>query len=147
MRRNLLRSLYAWGKAFRQCLSQWTPRSQAPGFILLLGWLLIGPLWSLDGIPNSADGILHLHRSAAIARAWESGVFWPRWFPEAYQGLGIPLFHYYSPLFYLLIAPLHLASLSLDLATKLVISDLFVLSGLAIYAWLRRLLTPSRPML
>jgi hypothetical protein len=50
------------------------PRQRAPeilalGFVLLLGWLLIGPLWERGGIANTADGILHLHRSAEVARA------------------------------------------------------------------------------
>jgi hypothetical protein len=112
-------------------------------FVLLLAGLFLGPLWSLPGIPNTADGILHLHRAAAMARSWQEGVLWPRWFPDAYQGLGVPVFHYYSPLFYLLVTPLHLAGLRLDLSTKLVITAMFVFSGLATSAWLRRLLTPA----
>jgi hypothetical protein len=114
----------------------------AVGFVLLLGWLLIGPLWERAGIANTADGILHLHRSAEVARAWTEGVLWPRWFPGAYQGLGAPIFHYYSPLFYVLVAPLHLPGFPLDTAAKLIISGLFITSGLAVYAWLRRLAKP-----
>jgi hypothetical protein len=112
-------------------------------YIGLLTWLLIGPLWAESGLPNSADGTLHLHRSAAMARSWSAGVFWPRWFPAVYQGLGSPVFHYYSPLFYLLVAPLHRAGLNLDLAAKLVITLAFIGSGLATWAWLRRLLPPA----
>ena len=112
-------------------------------FVLLLGVLLIGPLWQRSGIANTADGILHLNRSAEVARAWSQGVLWPRWFPGAYQGLGVPVFHYYSPLFYALVAPLHLLGLPLDAAAKLVITVLFIVSGLAMYAWLRRLLSPA----
>ena len=108
--------------------------------ILLLSFLLIAPLWEAPGLPNSADGPLHLHRSAAVARAFAAGLFWPRWFPDVYQGLGAPTFHYYSPLFYFLTAALHSLGLALDSAAKAVISGLFVLSGLAAYAWLRRLL-------
>ena len=112
-------------------------------FVLLLGGLLIGPLWQRPGIANTADGILHLHRSAEVARAWTQGVLWPRWFPGAYEGLGVPLFHYCSPFFYALVAPLHLLGLPLDAAVKLIMTVLFVVSGLAMYAWLRRLLSPA----
>ncbi|MGQ9567965.1 MAG: 6-pyruvoyl-tetrahydropterin synthase-related protein [Anaerolineae bacterium] len=76
-----------------------------------------------------------------MARAWREGVLWPRWLPEAYQGLGMPVYHYYSPFFYLLLAPLYLLSLPLDTATKVVLTAFFVASGLAVYAWLQRLLS------
>jgi hypothetical protein len=128
--------------SLRQRGRRFLTASLAPLIILLLSWLLIGPLWSQPGLPNSADGILHLHRSAAVARSWAAGVLWPRWFPDVYQGLGAPTFHYYSPLFYLLVAPLHLLGLALDLSAKLVISIFFVVSGVATWAWLRRLLGP-----
>lgn len=113
--------------------------------LCLLAVLLIGPLWRQAGIPNSADGLLHLHRSAAVARSWATGVYWPRWFPDVYQGLGAPTFHYYSPLFYLLVGPLHLLGLPLDSAAKLVIGGLFLLSGLAVQRWLQGLLARNRP--
>jgi hypothetical protein len=112
-------------------------------YVLLLGWLLIGPLWGEPGLPNSADGLLHLHRGAAVARSWTAGIVWPRWFPDVYQGLGAPVFHYYSPLFYLSVAPLQILGLPLDLSVKLVLSGFFVGSGLATWAWLRRLLSPA----
>jgi len=95
-------------------------------YMVLLAWLLLGPLWREAGLPNTADGALHLHRSAAMAR-W----------------LGAPTFHYYSPLFYQVMAPLQLAGLPLDLATKLVISLSFLAASLATWGWLRRLLGPA----
>ncbi len=108
-------------------------------YVLLLAGLLIGPLWSQPGIPNSADGILHLHRTAAVVRSFAQGEFWPRWLPDVYQGLGAPTLHYYSPLFYLSVACFHALGLPLDVSAKVLISCLFVLSGLATYAWLRHL--------
>ncbi|RME59619.1 MAG: hypothetical protein D6790_10440, partial [Caldilineae bacterium] len=107
--------------------------------LCLLALILIGPLWEAAGLPNSADGPLHLMRSGAMARAWSAGVFWPRWFPDVYAGLGAPTFHYYSPLFYLFVAALHSAGFAVDWAAKIVISACFLASGLAMFAWLRRL--------
>ena len=120
-------------------LRQGSARLASPAALLALAGLLLGPLWSQAGLPNSADGLLHLHRCAAVARAWSAGVLWPRWFPDVYQGLGAPTFHYYSPLFYLSVAPLHLLGLPLDLAAKLVITLFFILCGLAVWDWLRAL--------
>ena len=51
-------------------------------FIVLLSILLTSPLWQQDGIPHTADAHYHIHRSAAVQRAFEQGVFWPRWFPS-----------------------------------------------------------------
>ncbi|MGC8837530.1 MAG: 6-pyruvoyl-tetrahydropterin synthase-related protein [Anaerolineae bacterium] len=128
------------GEGLKRCWG-WPLCSLA--FLSLLAWLFLGPLWGQPGLPNSADGLLHLHRAAGMARAWRAGVLWPRWLPEVYQGLGAPVYHYYSPLFYLLLAPLHLLSLPLDLAAKVVLTGLFLVSGWAVHAWLKRLLSPA----
>ena len=82
--------------------------------------------------------LLHMHRAAAMARAFEQGVFWPRWFPIAYQGLGAPVFHHYSPGFHWLVAATHLSGFRLDESVKLIFTAAFVLSGICTYAWLRR---------
>jgi hypothetical protein len=58
------------GSSANECLRTgraWTLLSLA--FLLLLTWLFLGPLWGQPGIPNSADGLLHLHRAAGVARA------------------------------------------------------------------------------
>ena len=40
-------------------------------FIVLLSILLTSPLWQQDGIPHTADAHYHIHRSAAVQRAFE----------------------------------------------------------------------------
>jgi hypothetical protein len=92
---------------------------------LLVPLLVILPLlWALlpDGIPLTADGRVHLIRSAEIVDAWREGLLLPRWSANLGVGLGIPLFLYSPPLPYLLTAGFHwLAApfgLSLDLAMK-----------------------------
>ena len=111
-------------------------------FILLLAALLVSPLWDEQGIPGiHNDMLLHMHRAAAVARAFEQGVFWPRWFPIAYQGLGAPVFHHYSPGFHWLVAATHTSGFRLDESVKLVFAAAFVLSGICTYGWLRRTFT------
>ena len=112
-------------------------------FLILLAFLLVSPLWQQEGIPHTADGHFHLHRSAAMQRSLEQSVFWPRWFPDASHGRGEPTFHYYSPGLYWLIGAFHWTGIGLDLALTRVISATFVLSGLGVYAWLRYLFSPT----
>ena len=107
-------------------------------FIGLLTILLAGPLWQLPGIPwDSRDAAAHTHRSAAMYRAFEQGVYWPRWFPAVYNGLGAPTFHHYSPGLYWMVASVHGAGIRLDQALKFVLSTALLLSGFGVYAWLR----------
>ena len=113
-------------------------------FIALVVVLLAGPLWQLPGLPGgTADSQVHLHRSAAVYRAFEDGVFWPRWFPSVYNGLGSPTFHHYSPGLFWLVAAVHWAGTRLDLALKLVTTAVFILSGFGVYAWLRYVFSPE----
>lgn len=107
-------------------------------FIALLALLVAGPFWQIDGIPVSTHDVqVHLHRSAAIERSFEQGVYWPRWFPTVYRGLGSPLPHHYSSGFHWLVAVAHRLGLGLDQAFKLVMTAALVLSGLGVFAWLR----------
>ena len=113
-------------------------------FIALLSILVAGPFWQTEGIPaNTHDVQVHFHRSAAIERAFEQGVFWPRWFPAVYNGLGAPVFHYYSPGLHWLVAAGHGIGLGLDQALKLVMTAALVLSGFGVYAWIRHAFSPA----
>ena len=106
--------------------------------IALLVMLVAGPFWQIDGIPiNTRDVQVHLHRGAAMERSFEQGVYWPRWLPDVYNGLGSPLFNHYSPGLYWSVAALHRLGLALDQALKLVLTAALALSGFSVYSWLR----------
>ncbi len=112
-------------------------------FVGLLALLLTGPLWRLSGIPAAtADADFHLHRSAAMFRAFEQGIFWPRWFPIVYNGLGAPVLHHYSPGFYWLVASIHGGGIGLDHAVKLTVTAAVLFAGFGAYAWLRYVFSP-----
>ena len=122
----------------------WSQYLAAPIFIVLMTVLFIGPLWQPEGMPGAnSDLRVHIHRAAAVQQSFEQGVFWPRWAPNVYQGLGAPVFHHYSPGLYWLVAAVHWVGFRLDTAFKLVISAAFLLSGFGVYAWLQT--TFSRP--
>ena len=113
-------------------------------FIALLTVLLAGPFLHIPGLPgNTIDEQLHTHRSAAIYQAFEQGVYWPRWFPTVYNGLGAPTFHHYSPGLYWLVAAVHGAGIRLDQALKLVMTGALLLSGFGVYGWLRYAFSPG----
>ena len=112
-------------------------------FIASLALLLAGPLWQIPGIPlNGADAYSHIHRSEAMYRAFEQDVYWPRWFPTVYNGLGAPTFHHYSPGLYWMVAAIRGAGVGLDQALKLVVTAALILSACGVYAWLRHVFSP-----
>ncbi len=121
-----------------------SPGLLAALFIVLLTLLIAGPFWQVSGLPaGTPDEQLHSHRSAAVTRAFEQGVYWPRWFPTVYNGLGAPTFHHYSPALYWLVGAIHGAGVRLDQALKLVMSAALILSGFGIYGWLRFAFSPA----
>ena len=113
-------------------------------FVGLLALLVAGPFWQVSGLPaGTPDEQFHTHRSAAIARALEQGVYWPRWFPDVYNGLGAPTFHHYGPALHWLVGAIHGAGIRLDHALKLVMTAALILSGFSIYGWLRFAFSPA----
>ena len=86
---------------------------------------------------------MHTHRIAAVQRAFEQGVYWPRWFEAVYNGLGAPTFHHYSPGLYWLVAAVHGTDIRLDQALKLVMTGALLLSGFGVYGWLRYAFSPG----
>ena len=113
-------------------------------FIVLLTAIVAGPFWQIDGIPvKTGDVQVHLHRSAAVERAFRQGVYWPRWYPEVYNDLGAPDFHHYSPGLHWLVAAAHRIGFRLDHALKLVMTVALALSGFGIYGWLRQAFSPT----
>jgi len=79
---------------------------------------------------------------AAMERSFEQGVYWPRWFPAVYNGLGAPVFHHYAPGLYWLVAAVHRTGIGLDQALKLVVTVALLLAGFGAYGWLRYAFSP-----
>ncbi len=77
-----------------------------------------------------------------MERSFEQGVYWPRWFPAVYNGLGAPLFHHYAPGLYWLVAAVHRTGIGLDQALKLVVTIALLLGGFGAYGWLRYAFSP-----
>lgn len=105
---------------------------------IALGLLLFSPLLA-RGVPNTADGMLHLHRLALWSDAWAQGVFWPRWDTALYQGYGYPLFNFYAPLLYILGGLFNFVLPSAEAALKGVLLLTCLAYPLGMYVWARDL--------
>ncbi len=109
---------------------------------LALGVFLAHPLLA-PGLPNTADGMLHLVRSVLWRWAWDEGVGWPRWHTLLYQGYGYPLFNFYAPLLYATTALGSYLLPSILAAFKVVLLLACVGYAWGMYLWSRDLLGPQ----
>jgi hypothetical protein len=74
--------------------------------------LAIPAFWGYAaGFPASADGFLHLLRTALLDTSIRQGILYPRWLPELVMGFGYPVFNFYGPTTYYLAEGLHLLGL------------------------------------
>ncbi|NPV09156.1 MAG: hypothetical protein HPY83_14500 [Anaerolineae bacterium] len=112
--------------------------------VVLLGAALgVSSLVVTPGLPNTADGPLHLFRALELRWAWEQGVLYPRWAPHFAYGLGYPIFNYVPPLLGFLTAGLGLTDVAMQDALKLVAAGAVAAGGLGTYLLARRFLSPT----
>ncbi len=71
---------------------------------VLLAFALLPQVWPLleEGLPQSADGALHVMRLVALDSYVRQGQWLPRWAPDLAGGFGYPVFNFYSPASYYL---------------------------------------------
>jgi len=109
---------------------------------VLLGLPIITPLLRWSAVPCTHDGHLHYHRVAAMAHAWENGVYLTRWLPDLAFGYGYPFFVYReaAPLYAILLP--FLAGLPLPAASNLFYAVTILLCGVFMFLWVRDLFGP-----
>ncbi len=75
------------------------PRLRVDPWLLPAALLSLIPILSLlrPGIAGTADGIVHLLRTAQVVELFKSGVVYPQWAPDFYFGYGYPFFLFYTP--------------------------------------------------
>ncbi len=79
-------------------------------FALALACLCLTAIqpFTLGQLPYSADGTLHLYRSAALEHSLRvDGSLWPRYSSGLVYGYGAPLFNYFPPLAYMPVVLAH----------------------------------------
>jgi hypothetical protein len=117
------------------------PRLLQSDYLLLALFTIpaILPLVLNAGLPNTADGALHVYRTFELDRAWHDGVAYPRIAPDFAYGYGYAIFNYYAPLFYWLGNILHTNNLNFEHAVKAAIIVIFYLYPLGMYLLVRDL--------
>jgi uncharacterized membrane protein len=110
---------------------------------LILPIFALMPLLTHPGLPNTADGPVHLMRQVELNQAWQQGYFYPRWGTDLALGHGMPIFSYAPPLLYQLTQLFHLFSLPLDESMKAVLVLDFLLYSLGMFLFARRIFGPA----
>ena len=108
------------------------------GVVLLLTLPALLPLLR-TGFFVSDDGLFHVYRTAALARAWQDGVLWPRLFPEFGFGYGQAVLNFYAPLSYAPAAALSVLGIEPASAVKLLIAFCTLTAALAAFGYGRHL--------
>lgn len=103
----------------------------AAAFLLLT----LPALWPFVqlGLTLSADGMLHVLRTALLALHQQEGVFYPRWMPDLVLGYGYPLLSFYGPATYYLASFFVALGADPALALLLTFAVLLLLAGTGAY--------------
>jgi len=103
------------------------------------------PLWS-RGLPQSADGLLHLFRLLLLDRHVREGVLFPRWIPELVLGRGYPVFNFYAPSTYYIAEGFVLLGLNYYWALIAAFALLVIAAGLGMFLLARDLFGKEQPL-
>lgn len=112
-----------------------------PYLILLVFFSLfaIGPLLAPGYFWGAHDGRHSVYFLFEFDRVIQDGIFYPRWLPDFTFGYGYPFFNIYGPGAFYVGEALHLAGLDFVTATKIVFALAILLSGPAMFGFVKRL--------
>ena len=120
---------------------QKTMRGTDWGVLIVLAFSLLAA-WSLllqPGLPRTNASEHYVYRAADYARSFSEGRLFPRWSPDALNGYGAPIPHFYPP------GEAYLPALitvfitgDATRAVKLVFAGALILAGEAVYAFVTR---------
>ncbi|MFA6567667.1 MAG: 6-pyruvoyl-tetrahydropterin synthase-related protein [Victivallales bacterium] len=113
--------------------------------ILLISLALLSGLVFSGNWPLSHDGLRYLCHLDQFKDAFDSGILYPRWFPNYYGGYGYPIFIFYQPGYFFFSLPF--AYVFPDILTASYASNvaMFFLGGAGVCFLIRRI-TDSRPV-
>src|ERR687886_406288 len=103
-----------------------------------LSLLALGPMLQPGYFWGAHDARHSVYFLFEFDRVFQDGVWYPRWFPDMTYGYGYPLFNIYGPLAFYVGELFHLLGTYFVTSEKLVFGLAWVLSGLAMYGFVRR---------
>jgi hypothetical protein len=102
----------------------------------IFAWL---PLWGPPYFLKAHDAPHSVMYLVEFDQALRDGAWYPRWSPDFDYGYGWPLFVVYSPLAFYVAEAFHLLGLSFTDSARAVFGLAFIVSGLTMYGFVRRL--------
>ncbi len=90
-------------------------------------------IFTVEGLPRSIDGGLHLLRLSVLDYHLRQGMLLPRWTPSLMLGYGYPLYNFYGPGSYYLAEILHLLGMSLYAAFASAFGLLILAAGYGMF--------------
>lgn len=112
--------------------------------LVVLTLLVLAPMMQAGYFWGAHDARHSVYFLFEFDRVFQDGIWYPRWFPDMTYGYGYPLFNIYGPLPFYVGELFHLIGADFVTAVKLVFALAWILSGLAMYGFVRRLFG-SRP--
>ncbi|MCX7841157.1 MAG: hypothetical protein N2559_17100, partial [Anaerolineae bacterium] len=112
--------------------------------LLLLSIFAIAPLFAPGYFWGAHDGRHSIYFLFEFHRSIQDGIFYPRWAPDYTFGYGYPMFNIYAPGALYISEAFHLLGFDFVTATKIVFALAIVLSGVAMFAFIKRLTASSR---
>ncbi len=112
--------------------------------LVLFSCFAIGPLLQPGYFWGAHDGRHSVYFLFEFNRAIQDGIFYPRWMPDFTFGYGYPFFNIYGPGAFYLSEAFYLLLSDYVVATKIVFAFAILLSGPAMFGFIKRL-TGSSP--
>ncbi|MBI4670638.1 MAG: hypothetical protein HY741_03085 [Chloroflexi bacterium] len=106
--------------------------------LALVSLLALGPMLQAGYFWGAHDARHSVYFLFEFDRVFRDGVLYPRWFPDMTYGYGYPLFNIYGPLAFYIGEFFHLLGFGFVTAVKIVFALAWVLSGLAMYGFVKR---------
>lgn len=121
----------------------WIDRIDLHALLLaVLSLLALAPMMQAGYFWGAHDARHSVYFLFEFDRVFQDGIWYPRWFPDMTYGYGYPLFNIYGPLPFYFGEIFHLLGADFVTAVKLVFSAAWILSGLVMYGFVRRLFGP-----
>lgn len=112
--------------------------------LVLFSLFALGPLLGPGYFWGAHDGRHSVYFLFEFDRAIQDGVWYPRWAPDFTFGYGYPFFNIYGPGAFYLGEAIHLLGMDFVTATKIVFGLAIVLSGPAMFGFVKRLTGSSQ---
>jgi hypothetical protein len=112
-----------------------------PIVVIVAGFFALLPLTEPHFFASS-DGPFYLFRLVEYDAALRAGIWYPRWAPDFFLGLGMPLFNYYAPLTCYVAEAFHLLGAGYIESLRIVAALFMLGAGISAFVYVRLYTSP-----